>query len=266
MTSMSLQWHDGHLFTANILWCEEKYAYSTKIAEFFNATTNIPFVSIGLYYLLKTQRLRLGKRYTLCYAFLCLIGIGSFLFHATLRKEAQLLDELPMMLMAGQAIWCMGVNGHNDTSLNILNAVLIYGFIAAGALVYLLWHNYWVFHLIFAGITALVIMGSFQLCTKYSHIVYPMKVSFWLNLFALALWNIDVHLCQQLRSARLMVGQPLDAFLQLHAWWHLLTALGLVWFVTGLVMANPSHRHYELSTRLWSFPILSTAKGSLTEK
>lgn len=258
---MSLHWHDGHLFTANILWCEEKYAYSARIAEFFNATTNIPFISIGLYYMLQAQSLKLGRRYMLCYAFLCLIGIGSFLFHATLRKEAQLLDELPMMLMAGQAIWCMGVNESNGTSPKFLNAVLIYGFNAAGALIYLIWHSYWVFHAIFAGITALVIVGSIQLCMQHTRIVHPMKVSFWLNLFAFALWNIDVHLCQQLRSIRLAIGQPMDAFLQLHAWWHLFTALGLVWFVSGLALAKPDHCHCTLTTRFWLFPLLSTGKG-----
>lgn len=252
---MALQWHDGHVFTANILWCEEKYAYSAKIAEFFNATTNIPFVSIGLCYMIGAHRLGLGRRYTLCYAFFCLIGIGSFLFHATLRKEAQLLDELPMMLMAGQAIWCMGMNGHNSTFAKIASAAFIYGLIAVGALIYLAWNSYWIFHTIFAGITALIIVGSTRLCMQHGHVVRPMKASFWLNLLAFALWNVDVHLCQQLRNIRLVFGRPMDAFLQLHAWWHLLTALGLVWFVTGLALANPKHRNLELSVKLGVFPV-----------
>lgn len=264
---MALRWHDGHKFTANISWCEEKYAYSATIAEFFNATTNIPFVSIGLCYMMGAHRLGLGKRYTLCYAFFSLIGIGSFLFHATLQKEAQLLDELPMMLMAGQAIWCMGINGRESLSTKITSAVLIYSLIAVGALIYLACNSYWIFHTIFAGLTALIIVGSTRLCMQHGHVVYPMKVSFWLNLLAFALWNIDVHLCQQLRNIRLVFGRPMDAFLQLHAWWHLLTALGLVWFVTGLALANPRHQNLILSVKLGVFPVpYLRKKEHLTEK
>jgi dihydroceramidase len=43
---------------------------------------------------------------------------------------------------------------------------------------------------------------------------------------AFVLWNIDFGWCQQLRSLRNVIGLPWAWFLELHGWWHVLTAVG----------------------------------------
>ena len=52
---------------------------------------------LGMYYTNSVTNLTDEKRYTLCFLALVIVGIGSVMFHATLRWHFQLLDELPMM-------------------------------------------------------------------------------------------------------------------------------------------------------------------------
>ncbi|KAJ2889318.1 alkaline ceramidase ydc1 [Coemansia aciculifera] len=66
-------------------------------------------------------------------------------------------------------------------------------------------------------------------------------------------WNLDNIFCHHLRTYRAHVGMPLDAILQLHGWWHVLTAYGstylLLWVhLTKLARMGHDHlftiRHY----------------------
>eukprot|EP00466_Bigelowiella_natans_P002442 jgi/Bigna1/83134/fgenesh1_pg.102_\ len=50
----------------------------------------------------KSRQYHLESRFKLCYLALMVVGIGSTLFHCTLYRSAQLMDELPM-------IWCVSV-------------------------------------------------------------------------------------------------------------------------------------------------------------
>jgi len=75
-------------------WCEatvSRYEYSDYISEFTNSVSNLAFVVVGFY--------SSGKNPQCDYA-ICLIGVGSFIFHATESYYGQLLDELPMSLLA----------------------------------------------------------------------------------------------------------------------------------------------------------------------
>lgn len=40
------------------------------------------------------------------------------------------------------------------------------------------------------------------------------------------LWQIDLEMCSQLRAARQVFGLPFAWLLEMHGWWHILTALG----------------------------------------
>ncbi|KAK5175128.1 uncharacterized protein LTR77_000265 [Saxophila tyrrhenica] len=43
--------------------------------------------------------------------------------------------------------------------------------------------------------------------------------------FAYFLWNIDVHCCSTVTRLQHRLGYPLGVLLELHGWWHILTAL-----------------------------------------
>jgi len=86
----------GH-HTGTIDWCETNYSHSPYIAEFVNTLTNLPSILLGIYGVWHTTQNGIPLRYGLCYLGLSLIGVGSFGFHASLRWEWQLMDELPMV-------------------------------------------------------------------------------------------------------------------------------------------------------------------------
>ena len=43
---------------------------------------------------------------------------------------------------------------------------------------------------------------------------------------AFLLWSLDFQYCHELRRIRTMVGLPWAWLLELHGWWHILTAIG----------------------------------------
>jgi len=108
---VSLKWSlipDWGHHTGTIDWCETNYSHSRYIAEFVNTLTNIPSISLGLYGLYHTRKNGIPLRYGLCFLGLSMIGVGSFGFHASLKWEWQLMDELPMVCLLG---WRGGRSG-----------------------------------------------------------------------------------------------------------------------------------------------------------
>lgn len=87
--------------TATVNWCEPDYAYTPWIAEFGNAVSSFAIVGYGVWGVWSHLRLGVGEvlewRFPVAYSMFVVVGIGSFLFHATLLRTMQLLDELPMI-------------------------------------------------------------------------------------------------------------------------------------------------------------------------
>lgn len=83
------------------------HRYTDVVAEVFNTGTSI------LYVLAAATSIRLHPalyaaepQYFLVQFSILLTGIGSMLFHATLRYDMQLLDELPLFAIALSAAYC----------------------------------------------------------------------------------------------------------------------------------------------------------------
>ena len=50
-------------------------------------------------------------------------------------------------------------------------------------------------------------------------------------LLGFGLWLVDCAFCYELRAFRERIGMPFAWFTEMHAWWHVLTALGAEAFV-----------------------------------
>jgi len=84
---------------AEFNWCEDNYVHSYYIAEFWNTVTSFSYVLIGLilyglYWKMMPKDLIILNFINIC------VGIGSMLFHGSLRYYMQLLDELPMFWLS----------------------------------------------------------------------------------------------------------------------------------------------------------------------
>ncbi|KXS14116.1 hypothetical protein M427DRAFT_146155 [Gonapodya prolifera JEL478] len=106
--------------TSSVNWCERDYIWSFYIAEFFNTISSLSMVFAGLIGLW-IHRLPFwsGKRagserpavletaYILSFISLVIVGWGSVAFHATLWRESQALDEVPMLYCGLLITYCI---------------------------------------------------------------------------------------------------------------------------------------------------------------
>ncbi len=61
-------------------------------------------------------------------------------------------------------------------------------------------------------------------------------------LFAYGLWNIDVNFCPMLTRWKRQLGMPLGILLELHGWWHILTAVAAYTFMALIeFLTCPEH-------------------------
>ncbi|HEX5101677.1 MAG TPA: ceramidase domain-containing protein, partial [Polyangiaceae bacterium] len=85
--------------TSSVDWCEANYRYSPYICELFNTLSSLVILLAGLFGAWFHRRV-LERRFIVAFLALLAVGIGSVAFHATLRFELQMLDELPMLWLA----------------------------------------------------------------------------------------------------------------------------------------------------------------------
>jgi len=88
-------------------WCEPNGVVTPYVAEFVNMATSFPMVLLGLtgfYLWMKTPGVR-EVRFAVCHLGLAMVGTGSMLFHGTLTRWGQALDELPMVLVGLVGVW-----------------------------------------------------------------------------------------------------------------------------------------------------------------
>lgn len=78
--------------------CERNYSTSPYLAEFWNALSSLPIFVFAVFGYMAGKRYAMAEaRFSLTFAIIALVGLGSFMFHATLRRYAQCMDELPML-------------------------------------------------------------------------------------------------------------------------------------------------------------------------
>ena len=93
---------------ASMDWCEGNYVTSRYVAEWWNTLSSLPMVFYGLYGFIQTRRHASTEwRYTISFLLFMCVGIGSTLFHMTLRHFAQMLDELPMLWAVAAFVVCI---------------------------------------------------------------------------------------------------------------------------------------------------------------
>jgi hypothetical protein len=77
-------------------WCEKNYTVVDYIAEFWNTITGLAIAISAIYFRSNHKTSELNN----VFWYLILVSIGTILFHATLLYKYQLLDEMPMLLIA----------------------------------------------------------------------------------------------------------------------------------------------------------------------
>jgi len=251
--------------TASIDWCEENFKVSPYVAEFFNTFSNLAFIALALHGIQRTRQERLPTRFTVVYAGIALIGVGSFLFHATLQYQWQLLDELPM-IYASSLVTLLLFKTEPDSRLETgLPFLILYdvGF----TLAYLRWPNP-VFHQTVYGVvqTITTIRGWWLMTYRMNATPLAQQrcrearaltnIGSLMFVGAFLIWNIDNQYCDALSDLKDKLGFPFSGILELHALWHFGTGGGGYVVVAGLEMLTlslmDSPGNYEIKYT-WGF-------------
>ena len=212
--------------TSSVDWCEANYRYSPYVCELFNTLSSFALVLAGCFGAW-LHRGVLERRFLFAFLALLTVGVGSVAFHATLRFELQMLDELPMLWLALTMIYTLLENrptrrfGYWFPSLLVLHGILV-SLLAAltrGRV------EFWVFQLSFGSAE---FYGLYRVWRIHARSQNPSvhRLFRWgmgSYLVAIALWSVDTHVCS-------FVSVTLPAWglfnPQLHAVWHVLVSFG----------------------------------------
>ncbi len=228
--------------TSSVDWCEANYEHSRYVCEFFNTLSSGAMVSAGGAGLWLHRR-SLEKRFLLAFFLVCVVGLGSVAFHATLRFEFQMLDELPMLYVALVMVYIL----LDSRPAGAGRPMLALGLLAWGVVLTALATftrgrtQFYAFQISFSTLEFFCLYRAYRVYKKtlVASVRRLFRTGASLYLLAIALWLCDLELCGPLSRLR-AVPNP-----QLHAWWHVLVACGLYL----LVVAIAFHRAQALG---WS--------------
>lgn len=167
------------------------------------------------------------------------LGVGSFLFHASLRQNLQYVDDLSMLLAASamlHGLFTVRATPAQRYRNSALLALIVGGFSA-----FYVWSGTIIYHTLAFATQILVLTFRCLYLFRWQERKFPEdKVRSWntrrwqasgICLVGYILWNIDLEFCAQLRAFRAEIGLPWAWLFELHGWWHLLTAIGANHFI-----------------------------------
>ena len=137
--------------------CERKYITHPMAAEFYNCLGSLIYcvaASVGLYHCRGTVwQVQCG------WWSLLVVGVGSFLFHVMMRYNAELGDELPMLILVACGI--LGFDGSHPWAMSMGGQRLLRGWtlsVLVGLIALYLWTR--IFGLFISGFTGTLSMAT----------------------------------------------------------------------------------------------------------
>ncbi|KAH7311637.1 ceramidase [Stachybotrys elegans] len=229
--------------TSSANFCEEDYVVTRWIAEFINTLTNLMYVYFAVRQMAaRNPRGQLALRPDTMSVSLLVLGVCSFLFHATLRQSMQFADELAMLGLAWAmllGIISIGPASAYDAALKAGLALFFPAFSA-----FYVWSGQIIYHATaFMIILILITLRGYYLLYGPLAQLPEAKSKEWrargttalaVLVFGYALWHVDLECCAELRALRKSVGLPWAWLLEMHGWWHVLTAVSADMFMRNV--------------------------------
>lgn len=190
-------------------WCEAKvarYEYSFAISEFFNSFSNLAFLLVAT-----------SQRHTASNIAIRLVGIGSFFFHATESHIGQMMDEIPMSLVA--YLYYINVCHLANMSCRKTTYLIIMLSIWAA---YIQYEAYLLFVAFFSGQLALPIYILYFRVPKNQHQIRNLTLGSRFLAFSVGCWIYERYLHATDRCPIYL----LDPRYYLHSYWHVGMAMG----------------------------------------
>ncbi len=210
--------------TASIDWCEQNYAVTRWVAEFWNTLSSVAMVAAGV---LGVATSRFAREIRVAFALLVVVGLGSIAFHGTLRFELQMLDELPMLYLVTWLVWLLVENEPARRFGRWFPALLV-GYVlpaTAGATLNRGDAQFLAFHVSFGALELFCLGRVAWLALRPENRAVRGRFALGLAAYAtgIAIWFVDLKACPWVSVTLPAHGLPNP---QLHAWWHVLVSLG----------------------------------------
>lgn len=217
--------------TAHINFCEEDYILTSYVAEFTNSLTNIFYVIYALHGLFNLRR----RTWASALPLIGLAGVGvcSGAYHVTLREIPQLADDLSMIFpTAFVLLRLLTFEVQDPKAANRITAAVLVGLLTIYTIHLNINMPY--LHALTFGIMLHFIRGkTWRLLSERvpdSRVRSRLRRAALLGGIAFVagylLWLIDRFACGSLTRAKRALGMPWAFVLELHAWWHIFTAIG----------------------------------------
>ena len=225
------------MYKRQIDWCEENYVVSVYIAEALNTITNSVFIALAGFAIYHAYSNKLEPRFIFTALGFLLVGVGSWLFHMTLRYHFQLLDELPMIYATCIPFWSVFSEFRTKRE-SVYVAIGIFTAANTLTVIYLYFKDPTIHQAGYAMLNAFIIFKSLHLTSLHVHDNLAKKqlyrtMFFGVSIFLLGyfLWNMDIHFCDYVRGKRREWGMPYGFVLEGHGWWHILTGTGIYYYL-----------------------------------
>jgi dihydroceramidase len=241
--------------TATVDWCEANYEHSFYVCEMFNAASSLAMVLAGIFGI-GLHRRALEPRFLVAFFAVAIVGLGSIAFHATLRFELQMLDELPMLYSALVMVFILVENGPSRRFGWWFPALLAAHGVFLTCLAAFTRGNlqFYLFHTSFGSLELFALLSVYAIHRKSRNptVRRMFRLGMTSYVTAIAFWFTDIQACSVLGSLP-AYGLPNPQF---HAVWHLLVSCGM--YLLTLVIAYDRlerlGRHPELRIRLGILP------------
>ncbi|KAG0033074.1 Alkaline ceramidase 3 [Podila clonocystis] len=208
----------GHPTAAD--WCENNYAHTPYIAEFFNSLSSFSMILVGLAGMYLHSAFE--KRFLLTFGSIVIVGIGSIAFHGTLLFPLQMLDELPMLYSILTLFYCCAENRpYRRYGVWFPVAITLYGLLTTFVMLFAGPQNHLLEFVVFQSSFAFMVMVVMSHIIKLYGALQDQAIRrMWILTAAVGVtsygyWNIDFRLCDLMQNLPFGLFNP-----QFHAWWH----------------------------------------------
>jgi dihydroceramidase len=274
--------------TSSVDWCEKNYVYFSWVAEFWNSLSSFAMVAVGLAGMFLNRSV-LETRFLLAFFFVALLGLGSVLFHASLKHETQMCDELPMLYAVFTTLFIV-LDERVGNRFPLAALLIVWSVVTSAATVFAAGETQFaLFHLSFGSAEFYSLYRVYCIYRKHrmtpgaahgnaggsnlalarlakaeSDVSHLFKCGMASYVIGLAVWVTDLKNCWLLQKWWPAVsGLPNP---QLHAWWHVFVSLGFYYLITltaydRLLSLTPTSMPVVIKWKLRVLPYLRLPKG-----
>jgi len=166
------------------------------------------------------------------------LGIGSFLFHASLRHTLEYVDELSMLVLTWSMLHATLIAGQRPSKARAITVGMALFYVPF--LAFYVWSENIIWQVIgFVGSIFIIGFRTNYLirtikafpAAKAKELTSRSHQAVLIGLFGYVLWNIELKYCAELRNIRQQVGLPWAWLFEFHGWWHVFTAMSASQFM-----------------------------------